>query len=136
MIACYPRQSTCLNVSIYWDPNDFASTCRLCCRIFLSLGTGVQEPSASPCIIRSPLDLIKAPPPPETPRAPLGRWWTKVAACKGRLHQRNPLLNQAKLNRIRIVITLFRMTWHQSESRLFQNQSCNGKYNLIPIELT
>ena len=41
-----------------------------------------------------------------------------------------PFLNLAKLNQLWIVVTLFRLIWHQTKFRLVANQL--GKWNLNP----
>jgi len=44
-------------------------------------------------------------------------------------------LNLGYLNQILIIITVFRLIEHQTEFRLFPNQSENGEYNLISVDL-
>ena len=43
--------------------------------------------------------------------------------------------NSSEMNRNHIVFTIFRLIWHQTEFRFVLNQSENGKYNLIPVNL-
>ena len=38
------------------------------------------------------------------------------------------------INPNQIVLTIFRLIWNQTESHLVQNQSEDGKYDLIPID--
>ena len=47
--------------------------------------------------------------------------------------QRNICLNLVKLNYILIVVTLFRLIWHQTEFRLVTNQleKCNNDQNFV-----
>ena len=47
------------------------------------------------------------------------------------LHTQKYFRNLIKLNQNYIVFTIFRLIWSQTDVRLVQNQSENGKYNLI-----
>ena len=52
-------------------------------------------------------------------------------SSQGAMHAGESFPNLVKSNRNRIVFTIFRLIWNQTDVRLFPNQSENGKYNLI-----
>ena len=49
-----------------------------------------------------------------------------------RLHAEKNFLNIVESSQNQIVLTIFRLIWHQTDVRLVPNQSENGKYNPIP----
>ena len=53
---------------------------------------------------------------------------------RGYLHTEKSFRNIIKSNRIKIVFTIFRLIWNQTDSvRFLPNQSKNGKYNLNSV---